>query len=661
MILPIPLRTYLESHSKLRWWNALTLAGIAALALALSFREIFSPDIGLHLAAGRWIIEHGSIPATDVFTYTVPGNDYVDLYWLYQLLMTGADKLGGEFMLVLVNSLFILTTLYLLFYRSHFGKTIPLAVSLVVLFCVTLTINYEIRPHVVSWVYLNLLILVLDRFILDPRRALWPIILLMVLWVNTQPTFILGCGVIAAYWTGIAIQNKRIDRRLSRFFAFGVAACLLNPYFLKGALLPFVQFGFLQGASVYKTLIAEYAPMPIMIQYDDLFHLGKLSIFQPLLLLKALRLSLIAGLVVQVLRKKMPLHEIILALMFFYIGMLAEKNTGYLVVAVTPFLLRSFGVSVSQNQEVDAAKKAKATNTQRVSRFRSPQRMMATCAVLFVCCLLIVPRTITNDLYSALRYSDRFGTAYNNRVLPVQAAAFLVSNHLYGRIMNHISFGGYFMHALPQQIFIDGRNEVIGESFAREYVKSSTPEGLDELVRRYRPDIAAFPHKEGLSWVSYFSRDTLNWRLAYFDEVAALYLRRNYAEHIPRLTEHLFASARQRRTIADVDSLLRKDFKRGLLDPFVRGQYFPVKESESSVFCSYIGWRFSAISLGLDAIERSTIECPEVFLNLGNYFFSVQDYRRSAVCFERFLSEGYSHPTAIAMLRVIRGEPSLKR
>ena len=92
--------------------------------------------------------------------------------------------------------------------------------------------------------------------------------------------------------------------------------------------------------------------------------------------------------------------------------------------------------------------------------------------------------------------------------------------------MNHISFGGYFMHALPQQIFIDGRNEVIGESFAREYVKSSTPEGLDELVRRNRPDIAAFPHKEGLSWVSYFSRDTLNWRLAYFDEVAALYLRR---------------------------------------------------------------------------------------------------------------------------------------
>jgi hypothetical protein len=142
LIPPILFQAYPESRSKVQWWTALTLAGIGALALGLSFREIFSPDIGLHLAAGRWIIEHGSFPTRDVFTYTVPGNDYVDLYWLYQLLVTVADRLGGEFALVLLNGFFILSALYLFFYRSHLGRMTPLALSLMVLFCVTVTMNY---------------------------------------------------------------------------------------------------------------------------------------------------------------------------------------------------------------------------------------------------------------------------------------------------------------------------------------------------------------------------------------------------------------------------------------------------------------------------------------------------------------------------------------
>ena len=203
---PSVLDNNLSARKDVKPFVTLALAFILLLSLALSFREIYSVDIGLHLATGKWITSHKAFPQKDPFTYTVAENDYIDLYWMYQVFLSYIDKAGGNFLLVCLNGLLITLSVYLMFYRSHHLSVPPPLLSLVILFFVALTVNYEIRPHVFSWLYLNLLLLFFDRYYHDPNRSLVPVVVIMGLWVNTQPTFILGWAVVFAYCIGRSLK-----------------------------------------------------------------------------------------------------------------------------------------------------------------------------------------------------------------------------------------------------------------------------------------------------------------------------------------------------------------------------------------------------------------------------------------------------------------------
>lgn len=64
----------------------LTLCIIAVMVLLffISLKKVFSPDIGFHLHAGQWMIEHKDLLKINLFTYTLLDKLYVDLHWLYQ-------------------------------------------------------------------------------------------------------------------------------------------------------------------------------------------------------------------------------------------------------------------------------------------------------------------------------------------------------------------------------------------------------------------------------------------------------------------------------------------------------------------------------------------------------------------------------------------------
>src|SRR6516162_7328483 len=58
-------------------------AGFALNALALTyaflagFHTFFDLDLGWHMATGRYALQHHSIPATDVLSYTSPGATWI--------------------------------------------------------------------------------------------------------------------------------------------------------------------------------------------------------------------------------------------------------------------------------------------------------------------------------------------------------------------------------------------------------------------------------------------------------------------------------------------------------------------------------------------------------------------------------------------------------
>jgi hypothetical protein len=79
--------------------NGLILTFLVALIAATMF--MFHPnvmqdgDTGWHLAAGRYIVEHLNIPATDPFSYSFYGHPWVAHEWLAEVLMHSAFAIAG--------------------------------------------------------------------------------------------------------------------------------------------------------------------------------------------------------------------------------------------------------------------------------------------------------------------------------------------------------------------------------------------------------------------------------------------------------------------------------------------------------------------------------------------------------------------------------------
>lgn len=208
------------------------------------------------------------------------------------------------------------------------------------------------------------------------------------------------------------------------------------------------------------------------------------------------------------------------------------------------------------------------------------------------------------------------------------------------------------MHALPQKVFIDGRNEVMGEEFFGEYYTHWSLIDKRPMLNKYHPDIVILPYQNDFLWVHFFNQDT-SWRLAYVDELSAVYLRNGYAPSVPRLDSMSYTHNVQPIPDALIDSVLRRPDPSGSVPLSIREQYFPQREIGLSTFCYYDDRFDAAIQIGLDGLRRSTVPCPEMYYNLGNYFWEKKDYSHAAYCYERMLRTN-EEPLAGSRLAQIR-------
>ncbi len=80
------MKKILESH--LLWWICWLVVWVVLAWLMVSFRD---PDFGWQWRTGEWIWQHGQIPKTDLFSYTMPDYPWhypawlaeVMFYWIY--------------------------------------------------------------------------------------------------------------------------------------------------------------------------------------------------------------------------------------------------------------------------------------------------------------------------------------------------------------------------------------------------------------------------------------------------------------------------------------------------------------------------------------------------------------------------------------------------
>src|SRR5690242_9225050 len=96
------------------------LAAIAIFVLVAfkSVAPIRSYDFFWHLATGRWIVEHHSIPRFDPLSLAAANVPWINGEWLYEVALYGVDRVAGFHGITLINTLFVAALFTLAFWFS---------------------------------------------------------------------------------------------------------------------------------------------------------------------------------------------------------------------------------------------------------------------------------------------------------------------------------------------------------------------------------------------------------------------------------------------------------------------------------------------------------------------------------------------------------------
>ena len=244
----------------IRWVLLAAVAVAAGLFMARPI-DLTTADLGRHIMNGRVFLEHFTPVKTNFYSYTEPALPVVNHHWGTGVLYALVYQVGGFTGLSLFNIL-VFVAAVLLFFRAAVRRS-SFAIAL---FCLALALpllasRAEVRPEIISYLMLALLLNILDRRKEGPVsvKRIVAVALLMLAWVNLHIFFVMGLFLVLA-WLGGSILRK--DRDSSKEYGLmalaSLVAALFNPSGIHGLTEPFMIF------REYGYMIAENQPLWFM-------------------------------------------------------------------------------------------------------------------------------------------------------------------------------------------------------------------------------------------------------------------------------------------------------------------------------------------------------------------------------------------------------------
>lgn len=276
-----------------RYYDLYVCAGVVLLVFLAACHKIIGPSIWTSLQVGRMISEHGPVKA-DPFSFSMYGQPWVNISWLFALLMSQVYGLAAKFAgaamsaeqvgaitLVSINATVRALTALVLFSIRRPGPGLwwvavcaALALGATILpggavpFAPSLggvAGPAEVDPSTWGTLFLAVELAILYRaFNHGAGRMFYGLVPLFLLWANFDDSFIYGLVVLAVGVAGAVVDGFKTQAkdapRLSPAKGFGVLAacalvCLVNPWIASiypAALAPYL--GLVQKAKAPLTL-----------------------------------------------------------------------------------------------------------------------------------------------------------------------------------------------------------------------------------------------------------------------------------------------------------------------------------------------------------------------------------------------------------------------
>lgn len=497
---------------------------ILVLALLASASPIRNYDYWWHLATGSWIIDNGSIPHQDLFSFTAGGEPWIDHEWLFQVLAYAGHQAIGPAGLVVVKILLVLALCVVVIRQlKREGHGPSGAAVLLVPALLGASFRFDVRPELATLLLMPAIIcLIMEARRRDRARPLLAIPLLVALWANLHPGVVLMPAVLMIGMV-VALTMQFVDRQRSS----GEERAVARRFTLRLALLTgSVAVAVLINPSIHRLYAVPFKVSEILasLPWPNLEWARPQFADFPLFWIV---LPIAALIVLLGIRRADPVATPAMLL----VGCLATahlRNIGLF------FVLLPLGIAGPLRAVIESIKTMRLHRAATVGGRIRPGFISAGVVILaaFPLLLYLPPRPIlglgiapTNEVSAAVDFLDREGVGR--------------------RMYNDVRFGGYLIwRRFPDhRVFIDGRNELYPDLMHDIAAGMDGSDGWGALLDRHDIDSAFLRYPPTLQKVQYPAidggepREDLRafsaayfpkerWALVYWDDEAMIFLRR---------------------------------------------------------------------------------------------------------------------------------------
>lgn len=444
------------------------LAGLAGFAAAAFAPQIFHDgDSWWHLAAGRWMLDHGAVLKRDVFSFSFSGRPWDAHEWLSEVLMAVAYRLdgwSGEHILfgLAAGAAAAMVGFHV---RSHIAVTPALLVSLVGLACVSGSLLA--RPHLLA---LPLLALWTAQLLKARAAARSPRLWLaaaMLVWANLHGSFAFGLALAAGFALEAVMADRHAWKGWGAFLVASVIAAAITPQGVAGLVFPFklLMLGSLRNVGEWAPTSLT-TPTPFLIALAGTAWLG---------ITRRLRLS--------------PLRTLLLA----GLAWLALAHVRHqMIFGVVGAMLVAEGLARTYREQ-----------GRPLPGWLAP--LSAGLLILLIGLRAGLPATRGDDA-----------------VTPMTALQNVPASLRRQPVLNAYDFGGYLIFS-GVKVFVDGRTDMYGDAFLADYDRMMRPDrrALEGVLQKWNIGWSILPPGPAAEMMGTLP----GWRRAYADQFAVVDVR----------------------------------------------------------------------------------------------------------------------------------------
>lgn len=478
------------------WYSLLTVQTLVLCIWLVGFAvyvisPISDPDTPWHLATGRYILTHHTIPTTDPFSWSMRGHPWVTQEWLFEVVLAwlvNHFRYAGAWLLLVGTETITVLMLYATGVRVSGGNRIVAAVTAV--FAVFAGIVFWIiRPQLISYLMFAVFLWVLQKVRDGEFRVLWVVPLLFLLWTNSHGSasigiFMLLLEVAISFIPRLGrFEKLRLPKgarwRLLAATVVGFFVGLINPNGLKA-----YTYALLSTNSLMTNNIMEWHSPDFHTQY---FEYGVLPFL------------LVTFFVILARRKSIPMRETLYFGGAFAVTLVHQRFMPYTAIAASPMLA--------------------ATLSDVVSSLLRPSRVIRIISGVLCLVTLFLFGTRLPQLQGS------FASHMARSSYPIAAVNYIEKHHLliHRKLLNLYSWGGYLIYRGISP-FIDGRTDIYLENntFSNYLAMENMNWNGPLLLGDYNFSIVLFP--PGSVMATYLSSQP-NWTSVYQDGTAEVFVK----------------------------------------------------------------------------------------------------------------------------------------